>query len=306
MALPGFNVLSNNTLLTISAGGIILISILSYFALSGDDYPSNRSLLQNSNMTKTPSFTPPKISSKDEAITELQEKVTALQEQITEEAKLRKSLALKLAYLERSIAGPPSEDNEKMDTGEDSEDISSSNPHQTSSSISDERAQWFNEQAMMEAGIDTSKINYIKSIFEQTEMEKLYLRDQATREGWMNTPRYQKAAKEIADKTKSLRNELTEEEYDAYLFASGRSNRIIVSSVLGNSPAANAGIKPGDTILKYGTDRVYNWTDLTTATSTGDTNNTVAVTIIRDGRQEVVYIPRGPMGVKLSTDSVAP
>lgn len=301
--------LSNNTLLSISIGGIVLISVLSYVALSGDDGSSSRQSLLQKNMARTPSFTPPQISSKDEAINELQEKVIALQEQITEEANLRKSLALKLSKLEQSITKHPITDSETDDdeaNNEQTGDTISFKRHQSATTTLPGNEQWFNEQAMMEAGIDASKINYIKSIFEQTEMEKLYLRDQATREGWMNTQRYRNAAKDIADKSKSLRNELTEQEYDAYLFASGRSNRVVVSSVLGSSPAENAGIKPGDTILKYGTDRIYNWTDLTTATSTGDANNTVAVTIIRDGRQEIVYLPRGPLGVKLSTDSVAP
>ena len=159
---------------------------------------------------------------------------------------------------------------------------------------------------MLDAGVDPIKVRTIKDAFEQAEMDKLYLRDQAKREGWINEKRYTDAAKEIADRTKALRGELNENEYDAYLFAAGRSNRVIVSSTLSTSPASNAGIQPGDTILKYDNKRVYNWSDLTTATSEGSPSDTVPVIIERNGQQQQVYIPRGPLGIRLTTDSVAP
>jgi S1-C subfamily serine protease len=159
---------------------------------------------------------------------------------------------------------------------------------------------------MLDAGVDPVKVNFIKQSFEQAEMDKLYLRDQAKREGWINSKRYTDASKEIADRTKALREELNETEYDAYLYAAGRSNRVIVSSLLSTSPASNAGIEPGDTILKYDNKRVYNWSDLTNATSEGAPTDTVTVTIERNGQLQQVYLPRGPLGIRLTTDSVAP
>ena len=158
----------------------------------------------------------------------------------------------------------------------------------------------------MDAGVDQTKVSYIKNVFEQAEMDKLYLRDQATREGWMGSERFNDAMKEIADRTSALRAQLNDDEYDAYLYAAGRSNRVIVESVLSNSPASNAGIQAGDVILSYDNKRIYSWTDLTGATSEGAANTTVAVTIIRNDQRQQVYIPRGPMGVRLTTDSVAP
>jgi S1-C subfamily serine protease len=75
---------------------------------------------------------------------------------------------------------------------------------------------------------------------------------------------------------------------------------------LGGSPAANAGIKAGDTILQYGNKRIYSWNDLTTATSEGSAETTVTVTVERNGQQQQVYVPRGPLGIRLTTDSVLP
>ena len=187
----------------------------------------------------------------------------------------RKKLETKVALLEKQLGNSSSEisvEAEEADSEPTPTPDSPANPHQGSffgPSGARQNDQWFNEQAMLDAGVDPTKVNFIKDSFEQAEMDKLYLRDQATREGWINTKRYTDSVKEIEDRTKALRNELSETEYDAYLFAAGRANRVIVSSLLGASPASSAGIQAGDTILKYDNKRIYSWSDLTTATSDG-------------------------------------
>lgn len=240
---------------------------------------------------------------------DLNQAVVELQEKLQQEIELRKKLELKVAALEKDLKQNLTS-NSSLTTDSDSEDNQTAqNPHQSGAGgqgFAGQSYDWFNEQAMLDAGVDPVKVNFIKDSFEQAEMDKLYLRNQAKREGWLDSKRYTDAAKEIADRTDALRNELTENEYDAYLFAAGRANRVMVSSVLSSSPAGNAGIQAGDTILRYGNKRVYNWSDLTNATSEGTPNETVIVTIERDGQTQQVYIPRGPLGVRLATDSVAP
>lgn len=242
----------------------------------------------------------------------IQNVLSDLQNQLQTEVTKRKQLETKVALLEKQLkADPGSETVSSEETGNDDALASetSANPHQGGAfggGFSGRNDQWFNEQAMLDAGIDPTKVNYIKDSFEQAEMDKLYLRDQATREGWINTKRYTDSAKEIEDRTKALRNELSESEYDAYLFAAGRANRVIVSSLLSASPASSAGIQAGDTILKYDNKRIYNWSDLTSATSDGTPNQTVTVTIERNGQTQQVYIPRGPLGIRLTSDSVPP
>jgi len=233
-----------------------------------------------------------------------------IQTQLQQEIETRKKLESKIAVLEKRLN---TVSQIQPTTGINSEVASTDvpqNPHQPDSTGSvfgsPGNNDWFNEQAMLNAGVDPTKVNYIKQSFEQAEMDKLYLRAQATREGWINSKRYTDAAREIADRTSALRSELNDNEYDAYLYAAGQSNRVIVSSILSASPASNAGIQPGDTILKYDNKRVYNWSDLTSATSEGSPNDTVTVTIVRDGQTQQVYIPRGPLGIRLTTDSVAP
>ena len=235
---------------------------------------------------------------------EVRQSLQILQQQLQQEVTKRKQLEKKVALLEKSLdSGISSTSQQDSDTEEPQSDFTGT-PHQTGSF--GQSANWFNEQAMLDAGVDSGKVNYIKNAFEQAEMDKLYLRDQATREGWLNSERYTDAAREIADRTSALRSQLSEQEYDAYLYAAGRSNRVMVESVLSTSPASNAGIQPGDTILKYDNKRIYSWTDLTSATSEGTPNDTVSVTIERNGQTQQVYLPRGPLGVRLATDSVAP
>jgi hypothetical protein len=236
--------------------------------------------------------------------TEVKEALQSLQLQLQQEITKRKELEQKVAMLEKNTDNRSSSELEQSSHTDNSANEFTNNPHQSGSF--GQSANWFNEQAMLDAGIDSVKVTYIKSAFEQAEMDKLYLRDQATREGWLNSERYTDAAKEIANRTSALREQLTEQEYDAYLYAAGRSNRVIVESVLSTSPASNAGMQPGDTILRYGNKRIYNWSDLTTATSDGTPNDTVSVTIERNGQTQQVYVPRGPLGIRLATDSVAP
>lgn len=232
-----------------------------------------------------------------------------LQEKLQQEIERRKQLELKVASLEKRFNDNNSSDSSSSENSSAENFQSTQNPHQAGfagQGMAGQSYDWFNAQAMLDAGIDPSKVNFIKESFEQAEMDKLYLRNQAQREGWLDSKRYTDAAREIADRTNALRDQLSEDEFDAYLFAAGRANRVIVSSVLSSSPAGNAGIQSGDTILRYGNKRIYSWSDLTGATSEGTPDETVIVTIQRNGQTQQVYVPRGPLGIRLSTDSVAP
>ncbi|NOZ53438.1 MAG: PDZ domain-containing protein [Gammaproteobacteria bacterium] len=233
-------------------------------------------------------------------VTQLKAQLNSLQTKLTTETEHRRSLETKLTSLEKAIDSSISQ----TVTENDNSRMIRTATRQNSPLTEDNH--WFNEQALIIAGIDPGKANSLKNLYENAEMEKLYLRDQATREGWMGTERFQTAMSEINSQTESVRSELDEKEYDAYLYATGRANRIIVSSVLNNSPASQAGIQAGDAILKYDNKRIYSWTDLTSATRQGAPDAMVSVAIERNGQQQQLYVPRGPLGVRLTTDSIAP
>jgi len=236
----------------------------------------------------------------NQTLQSMQQTIDELKNSLQQEIDKRKQLEEKLASLDKKINGDIHNENE-------SEDKSNTAPttNATTASLQQKQSD-FDEQAMVNVGVDPGKINNLKETYEKAEMDRLYLRDQATREGWINSDRYSKAVAEIDNRTKSARNQLSEKEYDAYLYATGRANRVLVASVIGNSPASNAGIQVGDTILKYNNERIYSWNDLTSATNSGNPNETVSVTIVRNGQEQQLYIPRGPIGIRLTTDSVAP
>ena len=256
-----------------------------------------------SNSASNP-FTPVAEKEKTDKLQQLEYTILDLQSQVQTEIEKRKQLEQKLVALEKEFASNNRTTDADNTSSNQTLTSTTANPHRPATF--NQNTNWFNEQALVDAGIDQTKVSYIKEVFEQAEMDRLYLRDQAAREGWMGSKRYNDAAKEIADRSNALRSELNDKEYDAYLYAAGRSNRVIVESVLSNSPASNAGIQAGDVILTYDNQRIYSWTDLTGATSKGAANSTVAVTIVRNDQQQQVYLPRGPLGVRLTTDSVAP
>jgi hypothetical protein len=164
---------------------------------------------------------------------------------------------------------------------------------------------WFNEQALVNNGISSSQASALKIQFEQLELERLYLRDQSIREGW-DRDRYREALQTLTGKEDNLKDQMSESAYDAFLYASGQTNRVAVTSVLESAPAATAGIKPGDQIIRYDNQRIYNWIELREATSTGAIGDTVAVEVDRDGETMEFYVARGPLGVRMNSLSVAP
>lgn len=159
---------------------------------------------------------------------------------------------------------------------------------------------------LVAAGVDRGVADAIVDRQNQRELRLLELRDKATREGYLRTPRYRDEVSEVMADAQSLRDEVGDETYDRFLWASGQTNRIGVESVIAGSAAAEAGIEPGDLITRYDEARVFNWRDLNSATTAGERDEYVDVTIIRSGSEFRVSIPRGPLGVRLSPASRDP
>jgi len=164
---------------------------------------------------------------------------------------------------------------------------------------------WFNEQALIDSGMESSQASELKGHFEQLEMERLYLRDRSIRESW-SREKYREAVQSLDSKEGELENQLGESMYDSYLYASGRPNRVSVSSVFPSAQAGIAGIVSGDHIIRYDNQRIYNWFDLREATTGGNAGDTVALEVERDGMTIQFYLVRGPLGIRMNSVSVAP
>ena len=148
------------------------------------------------------------------------------------------------------------------------------------------------------AGFEPAAIEEIENIRNTAQLERLELRDLATREGWVNTDRFRQANRDL-NRGSRLRDALGDEDFDKLLLAEGRNNRVRIEGVIDNSAAALAGIETGDIILRYSDERIFSFRDLRTATTSGDRDQPVTVQVIRDGEVVDLDIPRGPMGVNL-------
>ena len=94
-----------------------------------------------------------------------------------------------------------------------------------------------------------------------------------------------------------LRSELGDADYERYLAATGRPTSIGIGRVFANSPAEQAGVQPGDRIVRYDGERVFSMMDMANRIMQSPAEGNVVVDIERGGVQMQLVIPRGPLGV---------
>jgi len=95
----------------------------------------------------------------------------------------------------------------------------------------------------------------------------------------------------------NLRVELGEADYERYLAANGRPTSVGIGNVISNSPAQEAGLRPGDQIVRYDGERVFSMMDMAGHIMQNEAEGNVVVDIERDGMAMQLVIPRGPLGV---------
>jgi C-terminal processing protease CtpA/Prc len=97
--------------------------------------------------------------------------------------------------------------------------------------------------------------------------------------------------------TNALRAELGDQNYERYLEANGLPTSAQVGAVIGGSPGANAGLKAGDRITSYASERVFSLNDINNLTVQGNVGESVLIEVERDGESVQLPIPRGPIGI---------
>lgn len=147
-------------------------------------------------------------------------------------------------------------------------------------------------QRLVDAGFLPSQASMIVQRESELQMEAIQARYEAERSGdmtefWQNR----------TSTNDALREELGDADYERYLDANNRSTSVAVSSVFESSPAQSAGLQPGDEIVRYDGERVFNMTDLTRETMNGVAGENIVVDIMRNGTPMQVVMPRGPLGV---------
>jgi len=162
------------------------------------------------------------------------------------------------------------------------------------------------QQTLVAAGVDPGTAAEIMRSRSRVEMQRLELRDQASREGWLNSDRFFEELRKMGGDASALRDEIGDDAYDRFLYLTGQPNRVVVASVIEGSPAQLAGIAAGDVVLDYADSRVFGYTELRDATRAGQRGEYVLVRVQRGPSTLELSVPRGPLGVRLEADRVDP
>ena len=148
-------------------------------------------------------------------------------------------------------------------------------------------------EVLVRAGFTRDRAEWIRRKVDETRMEELRAIYEAQRAGTT----WPANGLDTAFVDRRLRAELGEADYERYLRAVGRETRVQVGGVISGSPAASAGVLPGDAIVSYGGTRVFGQQDLNAFILEGAPGESVVVEIERDGQRLQVVVPRGPMGI---------
>lgn len=237
-------------------------------------------------------------------IAALERQVRTLQAQLTHEAAERQRLAERLDAIAVQLAAPSPA---AADTDAEVATDAAGGAPPGASVVADagesaEAAQPASaiERALLAAGIDAARAADIRQRQDDSQLAELYLRDQATREGWLGTPRFAEAMAELEAERVAVRDEIGDAAYDRYLAALGHPNRVRVDEVMSASPAAAAGLQSGDIVLRYGAARIFQPDDLVTETRAGMPGELVTVEVLRAGQRLTVSVPRGPLGLRIA------
>jgi membrane-associated protease RseP (regulator of RpoE activity) len=161
----------------------------------------------------------------------------------------------------------------------------------------------FDSSALLAGGVDRDETAALRELWEDAQLERMYLTDEAEREGWAGTARHRQELRALET---TLREELSLEDYDRYLYASGKKNRARVVDVISRSPGALAVFAVGDIILSYDGKRVFNVEEVRKLSSAGRRGDSVSVEVTRGDSTTVLDIPQGPIGLMLMPDSEPP
>lgn len=234
-----------------------------------------------------------------------------LQKAFTTEVQARKELAAQIAELDakisrlqlsidETVAGSLAENELPLESS-DSEELAEVGAE--SASGAGVEVSQFDDAVLLSLGTDPRDIDRLHARWESHLLETASISNQALREGWFDQERHR--AELIASEL-ALREELQDADYDLYLYALGKPNRLKAGEVLAGSSASEAGLRRGDTILRYDDVRVFRPGDLLVASSAGEPGRSVAMEILRDGRRQTLYIRRGPLGTILDHSRAEP
>ncbi|MEM7411688.1 MAG: PDZ domain-containing protein [Myxococcota bacterium] len=226
-----------------------------------------------------------------------EDRIAALEAQLEAERDARLALAGELQTLRAVfLSGVDATAEAAEPTGDEAS--APVEPERDAVSANDRARRWFDDQALRDLELAEAEIASLRTRFESLELEELYLRDRASREGWLADGEYWR---ELIGLRKQLREDVGERDYDLLLYAGRRENRVVIADVLGRSPAGAAGLQIGDEIVSYAGRRVFEPRELTESTSEGAAGANTELRVRRGGETLRFFVPRGPLGLRLKT-----
>ena len=145
---------------------------------------------------------------------------------------------------------------------------------------------------LMDSGFSEDEARRVLQRESEAEYKAMQLAWEAQREG---APLDQLAA--LNDPQSLLRADLGDADYERFLLAQGQPTSVQITRVLNGSPGSEAGLQPGDQIVSYDSERVFNVTDLRELTLQGAAGEDVVIEIDREGVRMQLSVPRGPVGI---------
>lgn len=234
--------------------------------------------------------------------TALLQRLDVLEHDLNQQIIARQQLEKRIYQLENQNLS--SETRVQNQQPEPSGNVSASS--QGSSLVEDETTSTSIQQKLVNIGVAEETASMIKQFVDNNRLQRLQLRDQASREGWINSDRFITEMHAIGDDTRGLKEEYGEAIYDQYLYASGRPNRVVVREVFSGSSAQNAGIKAGDIIISYGNETIYSMNDLRQATVKGNPGDSTLVELLRGNQPYSTTVSRGPLGISMESTRIHP
>jgi hypothetical protein len=230
------------------------------------------------------------------------QRLDALEQELAAEARRRREIEAELALLNERLAPPALIDDPASADSVNSLQDSPATVEETS--VVEARASAtpparrgrppLDDNELVErfiaAGLTPQRAQWIVARTQELRMEALQEQYDAAREGRPFDPTRAMSANPIRD-------ELGDADYERYLQALDRPTSVNVRDVLASSPGARAGIKPGDQVVSFAGERVFDMSDINRLVLEGQPGQVVAVDVIRDGQLVQLYVPRGPIGI---------
>jgi hypothetical protein len=170
--------------------------------------------------------------------------VARLERLLALETAARQSLEARLAEFEEVFGTPLAALADEAEDEEPRPDVTSALDADTLRQTAQDAARRSLDTILLEAGFGADEVRAYRERLDEIELQKLYLRDLATREGWIDTRRYREESQALKQARLDTRQEFGDEFYDWALFAAGHPNRVQVNTVIDGSAAAEAGLHP--------------------------------------------------------------